>query len=162
MCLLSVPTLVYIERANLRENIHVQAFTSGQRKFSFISWCWYLYRLLRAAFCLKLDVKNVHVSAGCHECMSLASIKYTFRKQYMTETHLLRNTLHSVAANVRSVLYRLSTIHIFIEEAYNKFSHRTLRLLVFKIRALTSTGSSMKCPVLCCRTLPSPAQLYRL
>lgn len=40
-------------------------------------------------------------------------------------------------------------------------STHTLRLFVFSIKAFTSTASSIKCPVLCSRTLPSPAQLYR-
>ena len=40
------------------------------------------------------------------------------------------------------------------------YTLQTLRSLVFRIRAFTSTASSMKCPVLCWRTLPSPAQLY--
>ena len=33
------PALVHIKRANLIEDTHVQAFSSGQRKMSFISWC---------------------------------------------------------------------------------------------------------------------------
>ena len=40
-------------------------------------------------------------------------------------------------------------------------STHTLRLFVFSIKAFTSTASSIKCPVLCSRILPSPAQLYR-
>ena len=50
----------------------------------------------------------------------------------MTETHLLRKTLHSLAANMRSVLYRLSRIHIFIERACNYILTLYLKIVSFQ------------------------------